>query len=124
MPAVPMSPFRPIAVSVLALASIAAEGGNRTLQTPTRFDAGNSTALTTIFAGDFTADGKKDVLVSETGKIRVLAGGANGTFAAAVVSDCAEYVPEGLAALRRTAEHDQRGARRGRSRAGHVHGAR
>jgi hypothetical protein len=92
-----MSPFRLIAVSVLALASIAAEGGNRTLQTPTRFDAGNSTALTTIFAGDFTADGKKDVLVSETGKIRVLAGGANGTFAAAVVSDCADYVPEGLA---------------------------
>jgi hypothetical protein len=82
----------------MAVVPIAAHGGTRTVQTPVRFTAGNANPLTTIFAGDFTADGKQDALLSESGKIRVLPGNANGTFGNAIVTSFAGgYVPEGLA---------------------------
>jgi hypothetical protein len=81
----------------IAVAPIAARAGNRTLQTPARFATATTTQKRQIFAGDFTADGKQDVLVGEIGKVHVFAGSNDGLFAAAVISDAPGLVAEGLA---------------------------
>jgi FG-GAP-like repeat/Bacterial Ig-like domain (group 3)/FG-GAP repeat len=86
----------------LAAASLAVRAGTRTLQVPTRFDIGNTTTLGSIFTGDFTADGKPDVLVADQMqsnelKLRVAPGLGNGAFGSAIVTSVTGFRPEGIA---------------------------
>jgi Bacterial Ig-like domain (group 3)/FG-GAP-like repeat len=99
-----MTRLRLLVVCAITLASISIHAGNRTLQTAARIDAGSEQSLGFIAAGDFTSDGKPDVLVADFNAgsttaetLRVAAGLGDGTFAPAIVTPVAGFRPRGVA---------------------------
>lgn len=90
----------------LTLSAFALYGGNRSVDTPVRIVAGNTTQPAGIFAGDFTADGKQDVLLVEADVLRVIPGHGDGTFGTSIPTQIQGFVPEGVADFNRDGRPD------------------
>ncbi|HEX2061033.1 MAG TPA: VCBS repeat-containing protein, partial [Thermoanaerobaculia bacterium] len=92
-----MSISRKLLTLALALSALSLYGGNRAIDVPLRIPTGNTTKVAGVYAGDFTADGKTDLLQVEEGKLRVLPNNGTPSFGNAIVTDAGVMFPEGIA---------------------------